>query len=144
MNGKKIEGYNLTQIITRVRCQQQELYKKAPKSLITNISNGGITTYEPGGEIWLPKEWVQAIDAWKTYIDKKYRSVDLELPQIEDIFRYLCNEHIWKQLEKNKEENENWNKIINEIINEIEDETHNTGLFQKIKNEKKIFNYFIL
>jgi len=141
MNGKKkAEGYNLTQIITRIKCQQQELFEKVPKPFITNFGNGGVTTYEHGGDIWIPKEWVQAIDKWKEYIDKKYRSVELDLPQIEDIFRYLYNEQIWKELDNHKEEKENWNNIINEIIKEIENETHCNGLFQKIKNEKKRYN----
>ncbi len=137
---KKIEGYNLTQIITRVKSKQQELFEKSPNPFVINIRDGGVTTYEHGRDIWIPKEWVQAIDSWKTYIDKKYRSVELEIPQIEDIFRYLCNEHIWKKIENNKEEKEQWNKIINEIIIEMENETHCNGLFQKIKNEKKQFN----
>jgi hypothetical protein len=124
----------------RIKCQQQELFVKVPKSLNTNIGKGGIISIESRRELWIPKEWVKAIDKWREYIDKHYRSIELEFPQIEDIFRYLCNEQIWIELDNHKDEKENWNKIINEIITEIENEIHCYGLFQKIKNEKKHLN----
>jgi hypothetical protein len=128
---KRIEGNDITQIINRIKAQHDELFTTHPK-LIVDINTGGTGIMHEYSE---SDPMLKALDKWKEYIYYHYRSVELELPQMEDIFRYLCHEHIWIEIEAKKEKRDSWNRIIDEIIKEIENETNFYGLFKKIINE---------
>jgi hypothetical protein len=89
MNGKKkAEGYNLTQIITRIKCQQPVLFEKVPKPFITNIGKGGVTTYEHGGDIWIPKE---EKENWNNIINEIIKEIENET-HCNGLFQKIKNE----------------------------------------------------
>jgi len=131
---KRAEGNDITQIINRVKAQHDELFAANPKPIV-DINTGGTGIIHEYGE---SNPMLEALDKWKQYIYYHYRSVELELPQMEDIFRYLCHEHIWIEIGTKKEKRDSWNRIIDEIITEIENETNCYGLFKKIINEMEL------
>ena len=129
-------GHDITTRIINIVLAEQIDITPIQQKTIVGVNNGGEYILNEYNRPPKFKPWIKSIEKLRDYINKKYLSVELKSPEIEDIFNFLHSDDNWKLSIENKDSVIGYN-IIKEMINEIEKITKCQGSFVKVLNEKK-------